>query len=51
VETISEPFTIYDWNQMETKMRYTAISRATSLDLISALDVSDTVCNDIDETD
>ena len=29
-ETITEAFTIHEWNRMDTKMRYTAISRATS---------------------
>lgn len=27
-ETLTENFTIYDWNKMNTKLKYTALSRA-----------------------
>jgi hypothetical protein len=33
-ETITENFTIYDWNAMGTKMRYTALSRAKKIDQV-----------------
>lgn len=33
-ETITENFTIYDWNAMNTKMRYTALSRAKKIDQV-----------------
>lgn len=34
-ETITEDFTIYDWDRMSTKCRYTALSRARNPDQIS----------------
>ena len=33
-ETITENFTIYDWNAMNTKMKYTALSRAKKIDQV-----------------
>lgn len=33
-ETITENFTIYDWNAMDTKLRYTALSRARKIDQV-----------------
>ena len=33
-ETITENFTIYDWNAMGTKLRYTALSRAKKIDQV-----------------
>jgi ATP-dependent exoDNAse (exonuclease V) alpha subunit len=50
-ETITEPFTIHEWNRMDTKMRYTAISRATSKTLINILDETEKVENEIEDTD
>jgi hypothetical protein len=50
-ETITEPFTIHDWDRMDTKMRYTAISRATSMKLINILDESEQVVDEIKDTD
>lgn len=39
-ETITENFTIYDWDRMSTKCRYTALSRARNPDQISFSNVS-----------
>jgi ATP-dependent exoDNAse (exonuclease V) alpha subunit len=36
-ETYTEPFTIHEWNRMSTKMKYTAISRATRKNLINVM--------------
>jgi hypothetical protein len=33
-ETITENFTIYDWDAMTTKLRYTALSRARKIDQV-----------------
>jgi hypothetical protein len=33
-ETITENFTIYDWNAMDTKLRYTALSRAKKVEQV-----------------
>jgi hypothetical protein len=33
-ETIVENFTIYDWNAMDTKLRYTALSRGKKVDQV-----------------
>ena len=33
-ETITENFTIYDWDAMDTKLRYTALSRAKKIDQV-----------------
>ena len=33
-ETITENFTIYDWDSMDTKLRYTALSRAKKIDQV-----------------
>lgn len=33
-ETITENFTIYDWNAMDTKLRYTALSRAKKIEQV-----------------
>ena len=33
-ETINENFTIYDWDAMNTKLRYTALSRARKIDQV-----------------
>jgi hypothetical protein len=33
-ETITENFTIYDWNAMGTKLRYTALSRAKKIEQV-----------------
>ncbi len=34
-ETITEDFTIYDWDKMSTKCRYTALSRAKKPEQVS----------------
>ena len=33
-ETITENFTIYDWDAMDTKLRYTALSRAKKIEQV-----------------
>ncbi len=33
-DTIDKPYNIYDWEKMDVKMRYTAITRAKSADLV-----------------
>ena len=38
--TISEPFTIYDWNMMTPRLRYTAMTRAKSLRQLRKGDVN-----------
>jgi hypothetical protein len=37
-ETFDEPYTIHEWSKMSDRMRYTAISRARSKDLINVVD-------------
>jgi hypothetical protein len=37
-ETLTENFTIYDWNMMDTKLRYTALSRAKKPDQVYIFD-------------
>jgi hypothetical protein len=37
-ETFTEPFTIHEWKRMSTKMKYTAISRATKKILVNVVD-------------
>lgn len=50
-ETITEPSTIHEWSRMDTKMRYTAISRATSKKLINVLDETEHVLDEINDTE
>jgi hypothetical protein len=50
-ETITEPFTIHEWNRMDTRMRYTAISRAISTNLINISDETEQVVDEIQDTD
>ena len=50
-ETINEPFTMHEWNRLDTIMRHTAISRATSKKLISILDETEQIVNEINDTD
>ena len=37
-ETLTENFTIYDWNMMDTKLKYTALSRAKKPDQVHIFD-------------
>ena len=45
-ETYNESFTIHEWNRMSTKMKYTAISRATRKSLINIVNEDDNYDND-----
>jgi hypothetical protein len=48
--TITENFTIYDWNQMNTKCRYTALSRARKPEQVSIASIkAEESHNDFDD--
>jgi hypothetical protein len=47
--TISEPFTIWEWERMSRQLRYTAVGRAKSLDQVNLAPMQPRYQEDVDE--